>query len=538
MPDPDTLDTTNLLSIMGVVVAVWAIIPQASRLRFRFCMTRLDWGIGGGIFFLANYLTFSPVLEHAGLYYSFGPWLWGFNSASAVYLLFLTAIIYFCLRLRFPVLSKNKIGVFYELVENLLLSNHYDELILLVEPQLPKLIRLSESSPWVAEQSERIRLRIRKNKVVHTDSDPSWFDWRSKLDAKLLKLGEWSQKRYKVNEAARSILSDIVATPDMVTYIAVARPYFCLKLLKADVVRRSEFIEQFVIALLNSPGTRLYVELKNNLNNEIGHRLQLPESNRLLYSFFSDASVAVKLEIYRAIGDTVCQRLDEDKKLAELLNAPLGYYEEIGRFRCPINSGISLFEIMVHEGLHQGFQWHMWLHYFAHFARKIIKKMHESSNEEEFVEFPTPFHYLLYRLIDVSTGWVEQCEYVDGRDIPPKTSSEDEFDKFYISKQAAIVVGAILKEIIEADKFSSKFKTEILENVMRSYRNVKNNAKIDPSVKERFEKCIVYGGENFAKKTYCINLYNVFSQIDPHLRSELEEFNANLKTVAEVEAAA
>ena len=129
------------------------------------------------------------------------------------------------------------------------------------------------------------------------------------------------------------------------------------------------------------------------------------------------------------------------------------------------------------------------------------------------MEFQTPFHYLLYRLIDVSTGWVEQCEYVDGRDIPPKTSSDDEFDKFYISKQAATVVGAILKEIIEADKLSFKFRKGILENVMLSYRNVKNKAKIDPSVKERFEKCIMYGGENFEKKHIAVICITFFRRL-------------------------
>jgi len=431
-------------------------------------------------------------------------------------------------------LSRNKIGVFHEMVENLLCSGRYDELVLFVEPQLLMLIRLSENSSMLVKMAESISMKIRKNNSTHANIRHFPFDWRPELNRKLHVLKGWSLKRYRVNEAARGILLNIVTTPDMIAHIAISRPYFGLKLLKADVVRRSEFIEQFLIALLNSPGTRLYVELKNNLNSEIGRRLQLPESNRLLYSFFSDASVAVELEIYRAIGDAVCQRIDEDKKLAELLNAPLGYYEEIGRFRCPINAGISLFEIMVHEGLHQGFQWHMWLHYFAYFARKIIKKMPESSSEEEFGEFPTPFHYLLYRLIDVSTGWVEQCEYVDGRDISPKTSSEDEFDKFYISKQAAIVVGAILKEIIEADKLSSKFKTEILENVMRSYRGVMYNKKIDRSVLEKLEKSII-SCDGFSSKIYCRKLNDVFLEIDPHLQFNLKEFQRKLKAAAQIE---
>lgn len=276
--------------------------------------------------------------------------------------------------------------------------------------------------------------------------------------------------------------------------------------------------------------------MKNNSNTRNGHRLQLPEGNRLLYFFFNDASIAIKLGVYRAVGESICRRLDEDKKLAELLNNPFGYYKEIGQFRCPINSGISLFEIMVYEGLHQGLQDHMWLHYFGHFARKIIKQMSESSNREEFAEWPTPFHYLLYRLIEISTGWVEQCKHIDDRDIPRETSAQGEFDKFYISKQAAEVVGVTLKEIIEADKLSPNFQSGILENIMRSYIGMMNK-KIDPSVREKLEKCIISGGD-FAKKSYSLRLYRVFSQIDSHLKFKLAGFEKNLKKAAEIEDAA
>lgn len=283
MSEPTTIDTTNLFSILGFAAAVWAVVPQSNKLKFRFCMTPLDWGIAIGVFCLAHYLTFAPVLQSMGLYYSFGPWLWGLDSSSAVYLLLLAAIIYFFWRSRSPMLSRNKINIFCELIENLLLSNSYDKLVLLLEPQLLKLISLSESSPCLASLAECISQRLRKKNDTHANITHSWFEWRSRLNRKLQVLKVWSLKNYRVNEAARDILLNIVTTPDMITYIAISRPYVGLKLLKADVVWRSEFIEQFMNTLLNSPRTRLYVELKNNLNNKIGRRLQLPESNRLLY---------------------------------------------------------------------------------------------------------------------------------------------------------------------------------------------------------------------------------------------------------------
>ena len=43
------------------------------------------------------------------------------------------------------------------------------------------------------------------------------------------------------------------------------------------------------------------------------------------------------------------------KKLL-LHNKSLGSYSDVSKYKCPIYSGITLFEIMVHEGIHQGFR--------------------------------------------------------------------------------------------------------------------------------------------------------------------------------------
>ncbi|HEM1129717.1 TPA: hypothetical protein U0X32_005449, partial [Klebsiella pneumoniae] len=147
MTIPAKIDTTNLLTILGVIAAVWAIITPTSRLRFRFCMTRWDLLIIGLIFILANYLVFAPALRQVGLYYSFGPWIWGLDSSSAVYLLFLLAASYLFIRLKSPTLNRGKIKLFLELIESLHLTKKYDELVLLVEPQLDEIISLANGKP-------------------------------------------------------------------------------------------------------------------------------------------------------------------------------------------------------------------------------------------------------------------------------------------------------------------------------------------------------------------------------------------------------
>ncbi len=100
MTPPTKIDTSSLLTILGVIAAVWALITPNARLRLRFCLAWWDWVIVGFAFLLSNYLVFAPALKSLDLYFSFGPWKWGLDSSSAVYLISLAVAIYILFRLK------------------------------------------------------------------------------------------------------------------------------------------------------------------------------------------------------------------------------------------------------------------------------------------------------------------------------------------------------------------------------------------------------------------------------------------------------
>lgn len=526
MTDPVKIDTTSLLTILSVIAAVWALISPTSKLRLRFCMTRWDWSIGICVFLLCNYLVFASALMKLGLYYSLGPWKWGLDSSSAVYLLLLAAAIYFFLRTKRPTLARGKIHIFRELIENLQHTKRYDEWVLLVEPQLPRLISLTKQQSllirWVdrfdspqIDMAALLRGEQRDNKDLST-----WMKLRSSF---LQYLKSWHLSRDDSSTQARDILLNLVSSPELVTYLAVTHPYFCLKLLESDEAIRSDFMEQYIDALLDKPGSRLYVELKNNQNLSVGSRLHLPENNRLLRFFFADANAALKNGLDKAIGEAVCRRLDEDSKLAEKLSGSLGSYYEAGRFRCPINSGITLFEIMVHEGIHQGLKDHMWLHYFGHFAEKILEKMPRQPGKEDYQEWPTPFHYLLYRLVSVATDWAEQCAHIDDSEIPESTLIAENFDRHYISKEATKVLGSILEDIIPSEKLSVSFKAYLLTVAIRTHIKLQSNHNL-ADVASSFIAAVIFGGSSPTTPSYRMELWEIFQRIDHMKRHNASTF--------------
>ncbi|USW03735.1 hypothetical protein KUA23_14015 [Pseudomonas pergaminensis] len=522
------IDTTGLLTILGVIAAVWALISPTNRLRLRFCTTWVDWVVGGTVLFLVHYLVFAPALVQLGLYYSLGPWKWGLDSSSAVYLLLLSVALYFFWRTRFPILARGRVHVFRELIENLHLTKRYDELVLLVEPQLPTLISLTQQQSWLVRWIEnRGNSKNELAALLRGEAPKSPSAWRKQWRRVLQTLKSRCAERDQASLQAREILLNLLTSPDLIVHLAQAHPHFCLKLLETDEAIRSDFVAHYIEALLDAPGSRLYVELKNNQNLNGGSRLYLPESNRLLRFFFADAAMAVKNGLEAAIGDSVCRRLDEDRNLAGKLNQPLGSYQQSGRFRCPINSGITLFEIMVHEGIHQGLQDHMWLHYFDDFAENILKQMSGSRDENAYQEWPTPFHYILYRLVSIATDWAEQCARMDDSEIPQATRSAGNFDRHYISKEATKVLGAMLQDIIPSEKLSASFKAYLLEIAIRNHVQLQGDPKM-ADVAASFLTAVIQGANLPTKAAYRQELRNVFGSLDHVLRGNASAFETAL----------
>ncbi|MFP8403865.1 hypothetical protein [Pseudomonas aeruginosa] len=529
MTSPTQIDTTSLLTILGVIAAVWALITPTNRLQLRFCMNWRDWFVGGVVFLLIHYLVFAPALERLELYYSLGAWKWGLDSASAVYLLLLFVACYFFWRTRFPTLARGRVHIFRELIENLHLTKRYDELVLLVEPQLPKLISLTKQQSLLVRWIDRLNRRdIDMAAMLRGERQTALPAWRKRLSSLLQKLKSWSLARDGAGTQAREILLNLVTSPELTIHLAVAHPHFCLKLLQSDEAIRSDFIDHYIDALLGAPGSRLYVELKNNQNLSVGSRLYLPENNRLLRFFFADAEAALKNGLDKAIGEAVCKRLDEDNKLVERLNQPLGSYHDAGRFRCPINSGITLFEIMIHEGIHQGLHDHMWLHYFGHFAEKILKQMTVPPDQESYQEWPTPSHYLLYRLVSVATDWAEQCARIKDSDIPEAARAADDFDRHYISKEATKVLGSMLTDIIPSEKLSASFKKYLLEVVIRSHIEIQRDPNL-ADVSSSFLTAVILGVNMMpTKRAYRMALKNEFQRIDHVMRNDASAFEQAL----------
>lgn len=533
MPNGATIDTSGLLTIMGLIAAVWAVVPAATRLRFRLSVTWIDWTIVIGVFLTIHYLVFEPVFRALGLYRCVGPWKWGLDTGSAVYLLALTLGFVILFRARAPKLPRRNIALFIRLADNLLLSRRYDELVALVEPQFARLIKIVEHRPWSAIIVSKVALRpafdpeIILARIQNRSMNRKPLSLIRRFRQSLVHLEDYLVSRDSSAGLAQEFLKDLCNSPSLAAHIAKANPGFGLQILRRPETVREDFLELFMDALLSDSSSRLYAELKNNQNLNGRHRLALPSSNRILVFLFKDVSVAAQLGLYRAVGEAVCRRLDEDQKLIDACNRSFGYFDEVGKFHNPAYAGIKLFEIMVHEGIHQGLQDHLWLFYFTHFTDGILNSLRPYEGNDENYEFPSPFHYLLYQVVSITGNWVEDCIEVDVDAISPEVRRRPDFDPCYISEQAANALGTIIQSIIQSSKLGDRFNRYMLETVLTKYRRIKGNAR-GAEVATKLVKALIHGPDLPTKLQYRQELSRIYGGLDHVLRADLPEFSNEL----------
>lgn len=107
---------------------------------------------------------------------------------------------------------------------------------------------------------------------------------------------------------------------------------------------------------------------------------------------------------------------------------------------------------MIHEGIHQGIQDHLWLFYFTHFTDKILKQLRDQQPDDSIHEWPTPFHFLLYEIVSITSNWIDDCFEVNVSLVIDQISNEPSFDGHYISKQAGEALGTITQYILLSKK--------------------------------------------------------------------------------------
>lgn len=529
------IDTTALLTILGVVAAVWAIVPPTARLSFRLSLAWWDWLIVLGVIVIVHVLVFEEVLRALHIYPTLGLWRWGFDKNGALYLLFLGLTIYIYVRSLRTHLHRSNLSLFDRLITSLLHARKFEELGALLAQHLEAAFQIAEGSGTRSRLETWLRpsapptatFSIVDGQLVANPGGPTprvvdlWNKLRTWLADAITPAGDSSFE-------ARTLLRSVLSSRQLVGHIALAHPYLCLAVMERAGALVDDFQDNFFEAMLAGESSVFYTELKNSQNLDGGHRLRIPPENRLVAFYLKNVDVAARLAVYRSLGEAMLSRIDSDDVLAKSLNGPMRTYREVEAYRCPVYCGIHFFRIMVLEGLYQRTADHLWLHYVPHFVDHILSRARPPSPEDENEEFATRFSYLLYQLVDVTTDWIEEAARVTKANDQLE-ADQTQGEHAYISFQASDALGPVMQSILRSEKLTERVKNELLEVMLMSLKRVEETPQLAPLARASAKSVVrPFGFE--ARDGYIEDLHSRYGRQDHALRSATPTLKEAIET--------
>lgn len=521
------MDPSGLITILGFFAAVIAIIPRERRLDLRIRFSFLDLLVIIFSLVVIHYILYFDVFKQLGIAFELGQWRLGFNQSNTIYLIFLALSIFLLARAKFSKIKQSNIHLANELFEQLLFEEKYFEVALLTEKYLNDIVTLSKKESFLNLIARKIRpvsdFELRVLSITPSFLGGYFHKQRVWLASKM-------EHEDAVNEAAGNILRRLVNNIGFVKYISISKPYIGLKIIKEDTHFTAEFVDNFIDCLMDFEGSIYYYELEHNYTNAGHNRFQLSKNNKLLYYLFNDVTISERLGIYQPIGEKVCNLLDYNKEIVKKYNQPLGTYYEKLKFKCPIDSSIHFFEIMILESMHQGIRWHMWLYYFPIFTRKILDKLNPDPEVDLASEWPTPFHYILYHIVKAMLYWLDEFSHVENKQALEMDNQNLAHDNGSIPKSTVLALGNILHDLISSNSISNNFKVYVLEIVMRHIRDSLHDPHQETLNSLLMKSIVLNGFYNKVDENYIHQLATIYGQVDHVIRFELTEFGELLNT--------
>jgi hypothetical protein len=536
--NPAGVDTSALLTMLGLIAAAWAVVPGTAKLSFRLSLNWFDWLLIWAALLIIHGLFFEPILTTLG-FPSLGPWLWGFDKSATQYLLFLLLAAFVYWRSRRTRLTRWNLGLFDDLTTSLLHAGKLEELADLLHRHLASALDLATSESVRSRLANALRPPRPGFQVVFRDDGSITLGKGAPTNAlfrKWFRFREWLADlvgpSQRVQRRAASVVKRLLSSRRLTAHLAIARPYLCIEVMERATRFDEGFQDEFFNALLANEASVLYSELINNDNfGGAGHRLALPDENRLMRFYCVDVGVASRLGVYQSVGEAVLARISSDDVLEKKLNGPLLTFQEVGRNHDPVYAGIWFFRIMVLEGLHQRVADHLWLHYMPHFASRLVDRARELRQDDENHEFSTPLGYLLYEVVAATLVWVSDAEVLTepGDVLLPEQIGGKHV---HISFEAAEAVGRVLRAVLMSPRVSRRLQAELLGMALTRLRDLEETTHLVPLANVMRAHLIEpYGFRE--QSDYLDILEQCFDKQDHLLRIRLTRFSEQLDAARE-----
>lgn len=420
----------SLIAVLGLMLAVYAIVPPSQRLAFRLRFTGFDLTISVvALLVVHGLLLFST---HAYIECIAGWTL--FDPNELAYLIMVLALLIIIQRRFRSRLPRSKVSKLHEYVTQFLALEDFKTLIPLLDRNLDEIAKIAER--------ER----------TSDDETP--------------------------DSTASNVLQAALTDPGFIHATARNYPDFGIRAMKLGR-HEYNFSDEFLRAMLADKHSLLASEIRRNQNLAPDHGYWIEANNRLLRALFDDAAFAEKMEVYRPIGDAMLDELGslrrgghDDYYVREVDRS----FSKRWQFDLQLFVGLRFFEIMIWSSLRQGIQWHMWLYYFPLFTEAICRNCDEHPQYSDHSEWPNRYCYLLYEMTHALEAWITSVNTASiAAVIPTLDDTTADHQNESIPKSSIIALDRCLDRVVRSQTIPHKFTRNLVHSAISVYFTLRCN---------------------------------------------------------------
>lgn len=432
------MESSDFLTLLGISVAVWAIIPNKERKFIRLFFSKFDLLIILILIMVIHYLmAFNWILINWFPSLEIFTFEKSISSNAWAYMIAIGILFYSIIKVSFGFFSKSRRNELIELYTILIKEDEIDILISNIKKYHLKDIRSFLQSLSHLPHKEGIDIVMNNNETEHD------IEYK-----KLLK--------NKRSLFAALVYGHIVQNESFIVKSANKYPEFFSEVFKGmetEEAADSSMVKLF-LELIYEEKNPVFIQELRKINNDNAAIIEQDKNIEIpiISSLFLHTKVAVANNVWYPIGEKAIISLKYDHLQKEFLLQKYDSYLENEIWNQKIYIAIVYFNYMVRETIYRDSDYHMWLYYFKSFTESIIKY----SIEKKQSKCKTFAHHLIDEQITILLDWLNLCKELRTNNRIIDTVK---------------CLGSIITLICKTknNKLHKSFKIDLLSSVIDSY---------------------------------------------------------------------
>lgn len=386
------MEPSDFLTILGLAIAVWTIIPNKERRFILLFFSNFELGILiAALFFIHYLMAFDWLLANWFPCLSVFTVEKGLQASSWAYIISLITIAYPILKVTFGYFSTSRIKETIALYETFLKESEIDLLTNYIKKyhidDIGKYLQGISKLP----RKDRIDRLLRRK----TDQDKAYDEL---IGIQRIQFASWVYGHIIQNESFVRKAAD--KYPELFATVIIG--------METKESSNEDLVKLYIECLFENKNQLFIQELKiiNGTNSSVlgmTNNYDIP----IVASLFVHTKAAAANNIWYPVGEGAIKALKYDRDQNDFLIRKYDNDLEAEFWNQKIYIAIVYFNYMVRETIYRDSEWHMWLYYFRHFTEQLIEIIPVPNEYDGDREFPSFAHKMISEQFSIMRNWLE-----------------------------------------------------------------------------------------------------------------------------------